>query len=66
LHRRAASARQAELNLLTLPANSSKQFVPGQQLGATQDLLATLDLTFEMYRQSHRIPDTASSVAVFP
>lgn len=62
----AVSARQAELNLLTQLADSSKQLLPRQYLGASRDILATLDLTIEQYKQSHRIPDTASFSAVFP
>jgi hypothetical protein len=62
----AVTARQAELNLLTLIANNSKQLTPRQYLGAARDFLATLDLTIEMYKQSHRIPNTASFTAILP
>ena len=62
----AVSAREAELNLLTLIANSSKQVKPKQFLGASRDILATLDALRSQYIYSHRIPRTASFTAIFP
>lgn len=62
----AVAAREAELELLTLMYNASKQVKPSQYLGATRDLLASADLLVQQYRYSHRIPDNATFVAVFP
>ena len=62
----AVSAREAELELLTLMYNNSKQVVPAQYLGATRDILASVDLLLEQYLYSHRIPRTAAFTAVFP
>ncbi|HEV3265006.1 MAG TPA: major capsid protein [Acidimicrobiales bacterium] len=62
----AISAREAELELLTLMANSSKQVLAAQYLGATRDLLSSVDLLVSGYRYSHRIPENASMTAVFP
>jgi hypothetical protein len=62
----AVSAREAELELLTLMYSSSKQVKPQQFLGATRDLLASVDLLREQYLHSHRIPKSASFTAVFP
>lgn len=60
------AAREAELELLTLMYNSSKQVAPAQYLGATRDLLASVDLLVSQYRYSHRIPRRATFTAVFP
>jgi hypothetical protein len=60
------AAREAELELLTLMYNASKQVQPDQYLGAARDLMATVDLLLEQYRYSHRIPDSAVFTAVFP
>lgn len=60
------AAREAELELLTLMYNASKQVKPQQYLGATRDLLASVDLLIAQYRYSHRIPRTASFTAVLP
>ena len=60
------AAREAELELLTLMYNASKQVTPAQYLGATRDLLASVDLLIAQYRYSHRIPRRASFTAVFP
>jgi len=62
----AVAAREAELELLTLAYNASKQIVPEQFLGATRDILATADLLAQQYRYSHRIPDNVPLTAVFP
>jgi hypothetical protein len=62
----AVAAREAELELLTLAYNDSKQVKPQQYLGATRDLLASVDLLIEQYRYSHRIPPTTQFDAVFP
>ena len=43
----AVSAREAELELLTLMYNSSKQVVPAQYLGATRDMFASVDLLID-------------------
>ena len=62
----AIAAREAELELLTLAYNSSKQITPAQYLGAFRDIIATCDLLIEQYRYSHRVPDTQTFMAVFP
>ena len=62
----AVAAREAELELLTLMYNASKQVCPEQFLGATRDILATADLLAQQYRYSHRIPDNVPLTAVFP
>lgn len=61
-----ATARNAELELLVQMYAASKQVVPGQYLGATRDVLATIDLLSAQYRYSHRIPKSAAMTAVFP
>lgn len=45
---------------------ASKQVLARQFLGATRDLLASVDLLVEQYRYSHRIPETAAMTTVFP
>jgi hypothetical protein len=60
------AAREAELELLTTMYGGSKQVKPEQYLGATRDLLASVDLLVSQYRYSHRIPKTAAFTAVFP
>jgi hypothetical protein len=62
----AVAAREAELELLTTMYGSSKQVKPEQYLGATRDLLASVDLLIAQYRYSHRIPKGANFTAVFP
>jgi hypothetical protein len=62
----AIAAREAELELLTLMFDASKQVKPQQYLGATRDLLSSVDLLIAQYRYSHRIPRTAGFTAVFP
>jgi hypothetical protein len=62
----AVTAREAELELLTLLAANTKQVVPQHYLGAVRDLLPTVDLTVEQYRYSHRFPDNIGLTAIFP
>jgi hypothetical protein len=62
----ASSAREAELELLTLIANNSKQILPQAYLGAARDLLSSLDWAMSSYRYSHRIPKNAAFTAIFP
>jgi len=62
----AVAAREAELELLTLMYSASKQVAPKQYLGATRDLLASVDLLAAQYRYSHRIAATMTMTAVFP
>jgi hypothetical protein len=62
----AVAAREAELELLTLMLNASKQVQPKEMLGASRDVLASLDLLLAQYRYSHRIPRNAAFDAVFP
>jgi hypothetical protein len=60
------AAREAELETLTLMYAASKQVSPAQYLGATRDLLASVDLLKSQYTYSHRIDDATSFTAVFP
>jgi hypothetical protein len=62
----AISAREAELELLTTLYASTKQVKPQQYLGATRDLLASVDLLREQYIYSHRVGRNASFCAIFP
>ena len=62
----AAAAREAELNLLNLAYDASKQIQIKQFLGATRDILASVDLTIAGYRYSHRIPASVTFDVVFP
>jgi len=62
----AIAAREAELELLTLMYEASKQVVPEQYLGATRDLLASVDLLVAQYRYSHRVPRSAAFTVVMP
>ena len=62
----AVSARQAELELLTLMFNASKQVIPQQYLGAARDILTSVDHLRAQYLYSHRIPRSASFTCVFP
>ena len=62
----AAAAREAELELLTLMYNQTVQVNPAQYLGATRDLLTTVDLLKEQYIYSHRFARNISLTAVFP
>jgi hypothetical protein len=62
----AAAAREAELQLLTVMYSASKQIAPKQFLGATRDLLASVDLLTSQYRYGHRIPPESPLTAVFP
>ena len=62
----AISAREAELELLTLLANNTKQVLASQFLGATRDLLASVDIIRAQYIYSHRLPENIALTAVFP
>ena len=65
----AVSARQAELELLTLMYSASfvKEVSIGTQyLGAVRDVLSAVDLLKRQYLDGHRIPKTAAFTAVFP
>lgn len=60
------AAREAELELLTLMANSTVQIKAAEYLGAVRDLLATADILVHQYRSSHRFPEDIALTAVFP
>jgi hypothetical protein len=60
------AAREAELELLTLMYNASKQIPADTYLGATRDLLAAADILSKMYRYSHRMRSDGPLTAVFP
>jgi len=60
------AAREAELELLTLMYDASKQIPADTYLGATRDLLASADILSKMYRYSHRMPSDGALTAVFP
>ena len=62
----AISAREAELELLTLMANQTKQVLASKYLGATRDLLASVDIIRAQYIYSHRLPNNIALTAVFP
>ncbi len=62
----AVSAREAELELLTTIANSTVQVAPAQYLGATRDLLATVDLLKAQYIYSHRFSPNVAITVIFP
>ena len=65
----AVSAREAELELLTLMYSASfvKEVSIGTQyLGAVRDVLSAVDLLKRQYLDGHRIPKTAAFTAVFP
>jgi hypothetical protein len=62
----AAAAREAELELLTLLYNASTQVKTAEFLGATRDLLASVDIITAQYRSSHRFPRNISLTAIFP
>lgn len=62
----AAAAREQELNLLAQMYNNTKQVTPAQYLGATRDLLASVDVLSAQYRYSHRLADDQPLTAVFP
>jgi len=62
----AISAREAELNLLSLLAGSTKQVQPEQFLGAVRDTLPTIDLVKAQYIQGHRFAKNTSLTAIFP
>jgi hypothetical protein len=62
----AAAARKAELQLLTVMYSASKQVAPKQYLGATRDLLASVDLLSSQYRYGHRIPVSVPLTILMP
>lgn len=62
----AAAAREAELELLALMYSATNQVLASQYLGATRDLLASVDLIAAGYRYSHRYPKGIGLTAVFP
>jgi hypothetical protein len=62
----AAAAREADLNLLTKMYDASNQVLASQYLGATRDLLASVDVIAPQYRYSHRYPKGIGLVAIFP
>jgi hypothetical protein len=62
----AAAARDAELNLLSKMYGYSNQVLSAQYLGATRDLLASIDLISQGYRYSHRYGEDTGLTAVFP
>jgi hypothetical protein len=61
----AAAAREADLNLLAKMYNASNQVLASQFLGATRDILASVDLIAPQYRYSHRYPKGIGLTAVF-
>ena len=61
-----AAAREAELELLTLMYDSSKQVKPSSTSAYARDILASVDWLCSRYRYSHRIPRTSPFTAVFP
>jgi hypothetical protein len=62
----AITAREAELELLTLLAANTKQVTPQQYLGATRDILTSADLLSRQYIYSHRLGENVTLTAVFP
>jgi hypothetical protein len=60
------AARTAELNLLGKIATASTPVSGSQLLGATRDLLPTIDLSVAAYRFRQRIPRTLRLTAIFP
>ena len=62
----AAAARDAELNLLEKMYAASNQILAAEYLGATRDLLASVDLIAAGYRYGHRYPRNCGLTAVFP
>ena len=61
-----AAARTAEQHLLGQISTYSTVVSSGQLLGATRDLLGTVDLASAAYRYRSRIPDTTVLRAVLP
>jgi hypothetical protein len=62
-----AASRVAENNLLNLIAAACVQNVTtAQLLGATRDVITTLNVAIAAYRNAHRIPDTQAITAIFP
>ena len=62
----AYAARVAELELLSLIDASSTIVESPQFVGATRDVLATLDLSCAAYRYRNRIPESQRLTAIFP
>lgn len=66
----AAAARIAENNLLNLIAASCVSNVTAPvsttNLGATRDLISTLNQAVAAYQNAHRIPDSVTITAIFP
>jgi len=60
------AAREAELELLALMYDASKQIPADTYLGATRDLLAAADILSKQYRYSHRMASDGPLTAVFP
>ena len=62
----AAAARVAELHLLTKISAVSTVVSASQLLGATRDLLPTLDLVAAAYRDRHRLSDASTLRVLMP
>jgi hypothetical protein len=62
----AAAAREADLSLLQHMYAASNQILAAKYLGATRDLLASVDLISAGYRYSHRYPRNVGLTAVVP
>jgi hypothetical protein len=62
----AAAARVQELNLLSKIAAHSTTVSSGQLLGASRDLLATIDMVCSAYRDRHRIGDDTTLRLLLP
>lgn len=62
----AAAARIAEVELLSLISGSCKLISAAQVLGATRDLLATVDKIVASYKDIHRLSDNQMLTAIFP
>ena len=62
----AYAARVAELELLSLIDAASTIVESPQFVGATRDVLATLDLSCAAYRYRNRIPNSQTLTAIFP
>lgn len=59
-------ARTAELNLLTKISANSTSVSASQLLGATRDLLPTIDLAVSAYRYRNRVPRTLQLTVLMP
>lgn len=62
----AAAARISENELLALIAASATAFTTQSLLGATRDLLATIDQAAAAYRNRYRIPRSLNLTAILP